>query len=728
MGWFDEQVRERMLNDDEVFAEAFTGMAGSVLGERFAQALRDGRRPSRDSIDEILKYYHVPIREVPAKVKDLEDQLEYLLRPYGVMKRKVTLEKGWHREAIGAMLGMLKTGELVAFIPTGISGYTFINPETGRKTKVTNRNESMFEDEALAFYMPFPLKKLGLIDIIKYITKTLTGWDLVAILVPSVIVTLVSMLLPMLSNYLFGEVAENQNVRLLIAIVVFMVCASISSMLFNTVRSLAMSRISVKMDSAVEAATMMRMLSLPADFFSKYSSGELQEYSGNIGSLCNLLVDSLFTSVLSAVMSLAYFFQINIYSSELAGIAFLIILITFVVTVASTLLASRISKERLKLSAKTSGLTYGLITGVQKIRLSGAEKRAFAKWGRSFAQSAALTYNPPLFIKLNVVISTAISLLGSIMIYAGAIRSGISIADYYAFLTAFGLVSGAFSNLSGLALQIAEIKPILTVSRPILDAVPEIGETREVVSRLSGSIELSNVSFRYEEGLPTIIDNLSLKIKPGQYVAIVGKTGCGKSTLVRLLLGFERPQKGAIYYDGKDILKIDLKSLRKKIGVVLQNGKLFQGDIFSNITILSPKLTLDEAWEAAEMAGIADDIRRMPMGMNTIISEGEGGISGGQRQRLMIAAAIAPKPKILIFDEATSALDNITQKKVSESLDSLKCTRIVIAHRLSTIRHCDRIIVLDKGHIIEDGTYDELIEQKGFFAELVERQRLDTTN
>lgn len=258
-----------------------------------------------------------------------------------------------------------------------------------------------------------------------------------------------------------------------------------------------------------------------------------------------------------------------------------------------------------------------------------------------------------------------------------------------------------------------------------MEAVPEISEDKKVVTRVSGGIELNNVSFRYNESMPWVLDNLSLKIKPGQYVAIVGKTGCGKSTLLRLLLGFETAQKGAVYYDGKNIDTLDLKSLRKKIGVVMQNGKLFHGDIFSNITIAAPWLTLGDAWEAAELADIAEDIRAMPMGMHTIIAEGSGGISGGQRQRLMIARAIAPKPKILMFDEATSALDNITQRKVSEALDGLKCTRIVIAHRLSTIRHCDRIIVLDGGKIIEDGTYDELLAMDGFFTELVKRQRIN---
>ena len=264
------------------------------------------------------------------------------------------------------------------------------------------------------------------------------------------------------------------------------------------------------------------------------------------------------------------------------------------------------------------------------------------------------------------------------------------------------------------------------MAEPILKSEPEIAEEKEASVKVSGNIEMSHVSFRYEQNTPYILRDLSLKIKAGEYVAIVGRTGCGKSTLVRLLLGFERPESGAVYYDHHDLTSLDPRVLRRQIGVVIQNGQLFQGDIFSNITLSAPQLTLDQAWEAAETAGIADDIRAMPMGMQTIISEGQGGISGGQKQRLMIARAIAPKPRILIFDEATSALDNKTQKQVSDALDGFHCTRIVIAHRLSTIRNCDRILVMDKGVIVEEGTYNELIDKKGMFADLVARQRLDT--
>jgi ABC-type bacteriocin/lantibiotic exporter with double-glycine peptidase domain len=287
------------------------------------------------------------------------------------------------------------------------------------------------------------------------------------------------------------------------------------------------------------------------------------------------------------------------------------------------------------------------------------------------------------------------------------------------------MVTAAFTALSGIGQQIVNVRPTLEQIKPIMEAVPEICRDKKVVIKLSGGIELNNVSFRYRESMPWILKNLSLKIRPGEYIAVVGKSGCGKSTLFRLLMGFETAQRGAVYYDGRDISTLDLRSLRKKIAVLMQNGKLFQGDIYSNIAISAPWLTMEEAWEAAEIADIADDIRAMPMGMHTVISEGGGGISGGQKQRLMIARAVAAKPRILMFDEATSALDNITQKKVSEALDSLQCTRIVIAHRLSTIRRCDRIIVLEGGKIVEDGNYEELLALGGRFADLVAQQRLD---
>lgn len=729
MGWFDEQIRQRKQNDDDVFADSFVNMASAVLGSRVTTGLNDGSAAAKSAIDEILKYYHVKSREVPDSIKDTNEQLEYLMRPYGIMRRTVKLENGWYRDAVGAMLGVMKeSGRVTALIPAGFSGYCYFDPESGKKIKINRKNQRLFDIEAIAFYKPFPLEKIGLGSVAKYIAETLSPADFALIALATLALSLIGMLSPKLNNLLLATVLPSGSLRLLLSLAVFTVSVSFSSLLISATKEMITARINTKMSVSVQAAAMMRIMSLPADFFKEYGSGDLSSRAAHISSLCNMLVSAVLTTGLASVFSLIYISQIFVYAPLLVVPAITVILATVVFSLISSFTQMRIAKKQMELSAKESGMSYALISGIQKIKLAGAEKRAFARWGNLYAQNARLTYNPPMFIKINSVISLAITLIGNIVMYAAAVKSGISVADYYSFSTAYGMVSGAFMSLAGMALTVAQIKPILETVQPFFNAVPEISEGKEVITRLSGGIELTNVSFRYNENMPLILDNMSLKIRPGQYVAIVGKTGCGKSTLMRLLLGFEKPQKGAIYYDGRDIERIDLKSLRRRIGVVMQNGKLFSGDIYSNIVISAPWLTQKDAWEAAEKAGIAEDIRRMPMGMNTIISEGSGGISGGQRQRLMIARAIAPKPKILMFDEATSALDNLTQKKVSESLDSLKCTRIVIAHRLSTIKQCDRILVLEGGQIIEDGTYDELIAKNGSFAELVARQRLDISD
>ena len=726
MGWFDEQIKQRKKNDDDIFAEAFVNLAGAVMGNKMTAALRDDRQITKNAIDEILKFYHVKTKDIPDDIREPDEQLEYLLRPHGIMRRTVHLTERWYKDAIGAMLGIIKEDQsVVALLPNGMNGYHFLDKKSGKYINVDKNTEKLLEKEAICFYKPFPLNKLGMKDLFRYIVETLTVSDFILFGGATLGITLLGMLTPKLNNIIFSRIVSDGNLQVVIAMTVFMICVSLSSLLLGGVKSLLMTRIQTKMDISVQAATMMRVLSLPTDFFKKYSAGELASRSQYINSLCDMLVSTIFSTGLTSLFSLIYISQVFIYTPQMVVPSLIIILITVAFSIVSALVQMMNRKKEMELSSKESGMSYALITGIQKIKLSGAEKRAFARWANLYAKQAEVTYNPPLFLKLNTVISMAISLFGVVILDYVAVKSGTTVADYYAFYAAYGMVSGAFLLLADVALDVAGIKPILEMVKPILETVPEVAEGKQVIQRLMGGIEMNNVSFRYNNNMPNVVENMNLKIRPGQYVAIVGKTGCGKSTLLRLLLGFEKPQKGAIYYDGKDLDTIDLKSLRRKIGVVMQDGRLFQGDIYSNIVISAPQLTVEEAWEAAELAGIADDIRNMPMGMHTLISEGSGGVSGGQRQRLVIARAIAPKPRILMFDEATSALDNLTQKKVSESLDALKCTRIVIAHRLSTIRQCDRIIVLDKGSIIEDGNYEELIAKNGFFAELVARQRLD---
>ncbi len=726
MGWFNEQIKQRMESDQSILEDSFFRMASVVMDKWDAERLEDEQLITKAALDEVLKFYHQKPVEVPDDIRDVTDQLEYVLRPAGLMIRDVVLEDNWQNDAYGPMLGYLKdTGTTVALLPGTVFGYYYKDPATGTKTRVTRKTARLFSRDALCFYQPMPMKPLGIPDLLRYMKNSISHGDLFLIILAALAVQLVGMIEPRVYSLVTGKILRNRNVNLMAGMAVFLLSTAFATQMIELVRSLLMERINTKTSQAVEASVMMRILSLPVSFFRRFSSGELASRASSVNSLCSMMLNNILSIGLSSLMSLLSVAQIFSFAPALVLPSILIIATTVALSLAASLVQIGITRKKMELSAKESGMSYAILNGIQKIRLSGSEKRIFARWGRLYARSARLEYNPPMFLKINAVITTAVSLAGNILLYYLAVRTGVADSQYIAFNAAYGRVMGAFSALAGIAISLASVKPVLEMAEPILKAEPEVSSEKETLTTVSGNIEMSHITFRYNDNMPYILDDLNLNIRAGEYVAIVGRTGCGKSTLVRLLLGFEKAERGAIYYDRHEINSIDPRSLRKHIGVVIQNGQLFQGDIFSNITISAPHLKLEEAWAAAEIAGIAQDIRDMPMGMQTVISEGQGGISGGQKQRLMIARAIAPKPQILIFDEATSALDNKTQKQVSDALDALKCTRIIIAHRLSTIRNCDRILVMDKGAIIEEGNYEQLIAKNGYFAELVERQRLD---
>ena len=725
MGWFDEQIKQREHNDQVRFDDSIAGLAGAVMGRGKAVTLDDERLVSKLAIDEVLKYYRCRPEEVPGEIEDPEERLDYCLRPHGLMHRKVKLEKGWRKTAFGPMTVRRKEDGLpVAVIPGIRSGYWYRDPASGQRVRVGSKEEEMFETTARCYYRPLPEGRAGLPEMLGFIKGNILPADVIMFLIVTLLVTLTGLLMPVATRVLTGNVLELNSKALLIGTAQFLLCVLVTTAILEAAKALVVSRLKVRLSLSVEASVFMRVLNLPAGFFRDYGAGELAQRVQLVRELSDLLIDCIFTTGITAVMSILYVIQMVRFAPSLVAPALCVLLLTALLDLMIVLMQIKNNNRIMEQSAKSGGISYALMSGIQKIRLAGAEKRAFAKWADTYSKQASAQYDPPLFLKIGQAVITGITLVGTIVIYWLAVRAQVTPSEYMAFSAAYGLIAVAFNELSEGAAAASKIRPILKMTSPILEAEPEHAQKRSIVTKLNGSIELNNVSFRYTEGMPDVIQELDLKIHKGEYVAITGRSGCGKSTLLRLLMGFEQPRRGSICYDGHDMQTLDLHSLRRKIGTVIQNGSLIKGDIYSNIVISAPHLSMDDAWEAAEMAGIADDIRKMPMGMHTIISEGQGGLSGGQKQRLMIARAIASKPSVLLMDEATSALDNVTQKKVIEALSQLKCTRIVIAHRLSTIRQCDRILVMDQGHIVEEGTYDELIGRKGLFADLVERQRI----
>jgi ATP-binding cassette subfamily C protein len=370
------------------------------------------------------------------------------------------------------------------------------------------------------------------------------------------------------------------------------------------------------------------------------------------------------------------------------------------------------------------GVAMGLVDGVGKLRVAHAEERAFAQWGAPFATMKESFILGQRGVAAVTTFTAAGTAVGTLVIFLGAAtlsHGSLTGATFIAFNTAFTQALAATMGLSGVATFFVQAKPLYESAQPALKAEREVVEVKADPGRLTGALEVSHVTFRYSPDAPAVLDDVSFSLEPGQFLAVVGPSGAGKSSLVRILLGFESPELGSVRYEGKELENLDVRAVRRQIGVVTQSVRLLPGDIFRNIVGTRP-LTMDDAWEAAEIAGISDDIRAMPMQMHTFIAEGAATFSGGQRQRLLIARAVAAKPRLLYFDEATSALDNRTQSQVAEAIARLHATRVVIAHRLSTVRHADRILVLRDGRVVQDGGFDELLTQPGDFASLAQRQ------
>ena len=728
MGLYSEQIENRINKDQSAFELSFVQLASVVMGhKREAETFLCDREKAKNAIEEILKHYNIVPATLPNNIESVDDQLEFFLHPAGVMRRRVELTDNWYKDGIGPLLGQLTdTGQVISLLPGKASGYTYFDHELNKRIKVNKENAKKIGIDAYCFYDSFPSRSIGIVDLLVYMARTLAISDYVIITATILAVTLLGLLTPFATQQIFEHVIPHGGTMQLLAISFLLAGAAISTLLVKVTHKVIEARITTKTDIAVQSATMQRILSLPVGFFKEYSTGETAQRLQCVPALSGVMIQVIFGVGFSGLFSLIYIGQIATVAPALVMPSLILVVINLSVIVVNAMFSNRLQKKLMKGAAKLNGLVYSLIAGIQKIKLSGSERRAFSKWAAMYSEKAKYEFAPPVIMRIAYVLSGTVFAVGTIVIFAISASAGISVAEYMAFSASYGLLMGSIMAFAAITASTASIGPIIDMAKPIMDAEPETSVGKKMLNRLSGSIDINNVSFRYNDNMPLVLDDLSLKINKGQYVAIVGASGCGKSTLLRLLLGFEEPQKGAVYYDANDMKTIDLKSLRRSIGCVIQNSKLMTGSIYENIVVSAPWLTMDDAWAAAELAGVADDIRDMPMNMHTLVAEGGGGMSGGQKQRILIARALAPKPKIVFLDEATSALDNITQKHVSQTLDNLRCTRIVIAHRLSTIQQCDRVIMLENGRIAEDGTYDELMVKGGKFAELVKRQQLDS--
>ncbi len=656
-----------------------------------------------------------------------------LIQKGNMQVRLIELVDDWHRNDSGVIIGYFGAEKILsAFIPTAPGKYKLVTKDKPDGVPITDDIAAQIDKNAFECYAGFPARELGILDLMKFIFKQCWASDYKTVIVISLVSGLIPLAMPLVTETIFADIIPILDRQGLATVTQVIMVTSFTTASLGIVRSIAVMRISTRMNMATEAAMWNRLLTLPTKFFRQFTSGELASRMNGISVVKGLVSADFIGGLFGFVFSFWSIFLMCYYSLKLTAAA---VAIWFVYAIITAFIYRRVINFQRNLIAannKEAGIVQQIFKGLAKFREHGAENQAYWLWSSVFGETWKWNLKLRWQSNYNAIIGSVQPFILTMALYYIAVYGmdsvgpngqtvqGITYAQFIAFQGAFSSFNATLNGIIPLVGQYFAIQPHIENLRPILKEVPEsVGEKADA-GILSGAIEVSNVTFAYGMG-KDVLHDVSFKISAGESVAIVGKSGCGKSTLVRLLLGFETPRKGSIYFDGQDLAELNLPSVRTQMGVVLQNGQLMQGDIFTNI-IGTNALTQEDAWAAAEAAGIAMDIAMMPMGMQTVISEGSTNISGGQRQRLLIARALVTKPNILIFDEATSALDNRTQAIVTKSLDALHATRIIIAHRLSTIRNCDRIFVMDAGRIVESGSFDELVARGGIFANLVKRQ------
>jgi ATP-binding cassette subfamily C protein len=660
------------------------------------------------------------------------DPIQEMVRASGIRARQVVLKDDWYAQDAGPFLGFMEEGMLpVAILPTSMTTYEVCDPSRGSREPLTPALIEKLHGRAWTFYRPFPDKKLTPAEVLRFAASSVSLSDKVRPVIVGVGAGILGMVSPyfmgMLVDTVIPEASRNQLVQLAMILAV----VGFTTAMFDIVRGLSLQRIEARMSATVQPAMWDRLLSLPVAFFRKYSSGDLAQRAGGIDAIRRVLSGATLATVMTAIFSLFNYCMLFYYSWQLALVATGVVVLALAATLASAYAKIRIQTELMEVEGRISGLVLQLLAGMAKVRVTGAEGRAFAVWAREFSRQKALSFRTGRIENWLAVFNAAFPVAGAMLVFWCVIwfmkgesflgKMTLSPGDFVAFNSAFGIFLQQSLQMGLAILSVLLILPIFERARPILEAKGEVDSTKVDPGELAGSIEVSHVTFRYHPDGPPVLSDVSLKIEPGEFVAIVGPSGSGKSTLLRAMLGLEVPESGAVYFDGRDLSQIDVQKLRRRIGVVSQNGVIRAGSIFVNIVGSSP-LTQDDAWTAARMAGLEDDVKAMPMQLNTMLQQGGPTLSGGQRQRLMIARAIVTRPRVLFFDEATSALDNRTQSIVSRSIERLQATRIAVAHRLSTIAGADRIYVMAGGRIVQVGSYQELSEKEGLFQDLIRRQ------
>ncbi|MFI1960294.1 NHLP bacteriocin export ABC transporter permease/ATPase subunit [Streptomyces althioticus] len=654
---------------------------------------------------------------------DRLDPVEQVALASRLRTRVVRLEGRWWRDDVGPLVGHRALSGAPVALLWRRGGYVAVHPSTGRETPVEKANAEEFEPRAVMFYRPLPERRLSPLRLMRFCMGGTRG-DLTGLVLSGLVTVVLGALVPLATGRVLGEYVPKAQTDLIVQVCLAVILSSVVAAVFMLLQNLTLLRLEGRVEATLQPAVWDRLLRLPTRFFTERSTGELASAAMGISAIRRMLAGVGPTVTQSLTVGAVNLALLLWFSVPMALAAMGMLVVIAGVFLGLGLWQVRWQRRLVVLTNKLNNQAFQTLRGLPKLRVAAAENYAYAAWASQFARSRELQQKAGRIKNLTAVLGAVylpLCTLGMFMLLAGPAHGSMTAAEFLTFNTSVTMVLTSVTQLTGSFVSAVAALPLFEQIRPVLDAAPEVRAASTRPGPLTGAIEARRVSFRYSDDGPLVLDDVSFEARPGEFVAVVGPSGCGKSTLLRLLIGFDRPQSGSVLYDGQDLAALDQSAVRRQCGVVLQHAQPFTGSILDVIRGSEP-YTPEEAMAAAEMAGLAEDIRRMPMGLHTIVS-GSGAVSGGQRQRLMIAQALIRRPRILFFDEATSALDNETQRTVIESTKALRATRIVIAHRLSTVLDADRVVVMEAGKVVQQGTPAELLaDTQGRLHELVRRQ------
>ncbi|UFQ20424.1 MULTISPECIES: NHLP bacteriocin export ABC transporter permease/ATPase subunit [Streptomyces] len=656
-------------------------------------------------------------------VSERIDPVERIAVASRVRTRAVRLDGRWWRENAGPLVGHRAASGAPVALLWRRGGYEAVHPTSGRRTRVGKSNADEFEPHGVMFYRPLPDRPLTPWRLFRFSLRGTRG-DVRNLALAGLVTVVIGALVPIATGQVLGVLVPNGEKSLIAQVSLALMITSVVSAAFMLLQNLTVLRMEGRMESTLQPAVWDRLLRLPTRFFAARSTGELASAAMGVSAIRRVLSGIGPVALQAGTVGAMNLALLLFYSVPLALAALAMLAVIAAVFLALGLAELRWQRRLVELGNKLNNQAFQTLRGLPKLRVAGAESFAYAAWAGEFARSRELQRRAGRVKNATTVLNSVYLPLCTLVMFvllAGPARGSLTAGEFLTFSTAVTMLLTSVTQLTGALISAAAVLPMFEQIKPVLDEAPEVRAGSTQPGELQGAIEARGLSFRYTDDGPLVLDDVSLTIRPGEFVAVVGPSGCGKSTLLRLLIGFDEPLTGSVLYDGQDLAALDQAAVRRQCGVVLQNALPLTGSILECICG-AESYTQEEAWEAAAMAGLAEDIKRMPMGLHTMISGG-GAVSGGQRQRLMIAQALIRRPRVLFFDEATSALDNETQRTVIDSTRALNATRVVIAHRLSTVMDADRVLVMSEGRVVEQGPPAQLLaDPDGRLRELVRRQ------